>query len=192
MRNDREVHRRYDQVQKTFSELSAMTQEGLNGVRVLKGFAREDAKANRFRAVGEKFIGLNLRLSRVQTSFGPLMDFTMSLGLVLLLYVGGRMIIRGGDAVLTLGTFVAFQRYIQKMVWPMAALGMAMSTYQRSVSSSGRLAQVMAQQADVPEPSTPEMPADAPRGGAGAARGWRTAGWLPSGPPQRRSHSSYR
>lgn len=176
MRNDREVHRRFQKVQETFSELSAMTQEGLNGVRVLKGFAREDVKAERFRGVGEKFIRLNLRLSRVQTSFGPLMEFTMSLGMALLLFVGGRMMIHDGEAAISLGTFVAFQRYIQKMVWPMAALGMAMSSYQRARSSSGRLQEVLAAGSDVREAARTELPAGAPTGGSLSATGWRTAG----------------
>ena len=93
-----------------------------------------------------------MSLARVQTSFGPTLDFTMSLGLVLLLFVGGRLMIypRLGAAVITLGTFVAFQRYIQKMVWPMAALGMAVSYYQRALSSSGRLKTVFAERTDVP------------------------------------------
>jgi ATP-binding cassette subfamily B protein len=52
--------------------------------------------------------------------------------------------------VATLGTFVAFQRYIQKMVWPMTALGMGINYYQRAVTSSARLREVIDQKSDVP------------------------------------------
>jgi ATP-binding cassette subfamily B protein len=167
-RNEREVHARFEKTQAAFAGLSAMAQESLSGARVLKGFAREDAQTERFRAKGEEYVRLSLRLARVQTSFGPTMDFTMSLGLVLLLFVGGRMMMgadsgvaaqSAGVASITLGTFVAFQRYIQKMVWPMAALGMAVSFYQRAISSSGRLKQVLVERTDVPDAATPLMPA---------------------------------
>lgn len=166
LRNEREVHSRFEKVQESFAALSAMAQESLTGVRVLKGFAREDAQTRRFLAKGEQYVALNMSLARVQSSFGPTLDFTMSLGLVLLLFVGGRLMIFPalGAAVISLGTFVAFQRYIQKMVWPMAALGMAVSFYQRSISSSNRLKEVFKARTDVPESPSPQLPALLVRG----------------------------
>lgn len=176
MRNEREIHERYDLVQEQFSEISAMTQESLNGVRVLKAFAQEGAQTHRFKKECDQFFKLNLSLARVQSSFGPTLDFTMSLGMVLLLYVGGKELIQNGDVAgaLTLGTFVAFQRYIQKMVWPMAAFGMALSTYQRSVTSSKRLDDVHQSKTDVPEADA----ATVPQGAAlnGGPTGWKTEG----------------
>lgn len=153
MRNEKEIHNRYEHTQEQFTRISAMTQESLNGVRVLKGFAKEEVQTERFREEGREFIRLNLHLARVQTAFGPTLDFAMSLGMVLLLIVGGRELIQHGDVAgaVTLGTFVAFQRYIQKMVWPMAALGMALGMYQRSVSSSKRLDEIFNTHTDVPE-----------------------------------------
>jgi ATP-binding cassette subfamily B multidrug efflux pump len=159
MRNEREIHTRYEKVQESFSSLSAMTQESLNGVRVLKAFAKSEAQGERFKREGENYVSRSLRLARVQTAFGPTLDFTMSLGLVCLLWIGGREIISSGGAAVTLGTFVAFQRYIQKMVWPMAALGMALGSYQRSVTSSNRLKEVLHVETDIPEAKRPELPA---------------------------------
>lgn len=172
MRNEREIHERYDLVQEQFSEISAMTQESLNGVRVLKAFAQEGPQTHRFKKECDRFFKLNLRLARVQSSFGPTLDFTMSLGMVLLLYVGGKELIQNGDVVgaLTLGTFVAFQRYIQKMVWPMAAFGMALSTYQRSVTSESRLDEVHQSKTDVPQSSEATVPLTF------APTGWKTDG----------------
>ncbi len=149
MRNQQAVHSRFEKVQNFFSKLAAMAQENLNGIRVIKAFAREDAQIRRFRAAGEEFVGLNMHLARVQTAFGPILDFTMSMGLVLLLFIGGRGVI---DGAVTLGTFVAFQRYIQKMVWPMTALGMALAMHQRAIASSGRIKEIFSVQSDVPQP----------------------------------------
>lgn len=172
MRNQKEIHERFEKVQACLGRISGMTQESLNGIRVLKAFAKEDAQWNRFRKLGEEYVRLSLRLARVNTAFGPTLDFAMSLGLVFLLYVGGGMLIEGGSAAVSLGTFVAFQRYIQKMVWPMAALGMSLSAYQRAVSSGKRLKQVLAVTTDVPEDPQPVLPADA----AARVPGWRTDG----------------
>jgi ATP-binding cassette subfamily B protein len=152
MRNEREIHRRYGKVQEQFSKLSAMVQESLNGIRVTKAFAKEDVQIGRIRSAGEEFVRRSLDLARVQTAFGPTLDFTMSLGLVFLLYVGGGSLVNDPAHAVSLGTFVAFQRYIQKMVWPMAALGMAFSFYQRSITSSDRLKEIFSQTTDVPSP----------------------------------------
>jgi len=177
LRNEREIHKRFERVQECFSEMSAQVQEGLTGIRVTKAFAKEEIQVKRLKDLGEKFIRLNLDLARVQTAFGPTLDFTMSLGLVFLIWFGGRDLIYNHDikTAITLGTFVAFQRYIQKMVWPMAAVGMAASYYQRSVTSSDRMKEILTSRTDVPEIAEPKLPADyrkADRTGAA----WKTQG----------------
>ncbi len=156
MRNEREVHSRFEKVQDSFSRISAAAQENLGGIRVVKAFAREDAQVERFRCLGEDHIALSLSLARVQSAFGPTLDFTMSLGLVALLYVGGQGVI---ETTVTLGTFVAFQRYIEKMVWPMTALGLAITHYQRAVASTGRIRGILDEATNVPESPQPRLPA---------------------------------
>ena len=151
-RNERLIHERFEKVQESFGRLSALAQETLTGVRVIKAFAAEPGQLERFRKAGEEYVALNMSFARVQSAFGPTLDFTMSLGLVVLLFVGGGQVMGGTE---TLGTFVAFQRYIQKMVWPMAALGMAITYYQRGIASSKRLSEVLGEKSDVVEPAVP-------------------------------------
>lgn len=147
-RNEREVHVRFEQLQEQFSHLSSRVAENLGGIRVVKGFAREDQEVQRFSEAGREYVRRHLRLARVQASFGPTLDFAMSVGLVLLLWVGGGALVHD-DPALTLGTFVAFQRYVQKMVWPMAALGMSVSYFQKAASSTLRLQEVLNETPDV-------------------------------------------
>ncbi|MGK5086731.1 ABC transporter ATP-binding protein [Bdellovibrionota bacterium FG-2] len=176
-RNEHEMHHRFERVQDAFGKLSSMAQEGLSGIRVVKAFAKEDVQNRRFDEAGQAYVRLNMELAWVRNRFSPTLDFTMSIGLVLLLFIGGRALIFEGSsnigAALTLGTFVAFQRYIQKMVWPMAALGMAITIFQRAGTSSLRLKEILDEQTDVPHPVGPRLP-----GGltVPAPRGYRTMG----------------
>ena len=94
MRNEREIHVRYARVQECLSRVSALAQENLAGIRVVKGFANEATQVERFRRLGEEDQRLSLSLARVQTSFGPTLDVTMSLGLTGLLFFGGRRVDR--------------------------------------------------------------------------------------------------
>lgn len=170
VRNERLINERFTKVQESFSRLSALAQENLMGIRVIKGFARENAQIDRFFKTGQEYVRLNLQLSRVQSAFGPMLDFIMSLGLVLLLYVGGGQVI---DGALSLGTFIAFQRYIQKMIWPMTAVGLSVTFYQRAVAGSNRLKDVLKEKSDIPENPRPILPEKKTQ----TARGtWKTPG----------------
>jgi ATP-binding cassette, subfamily B, multidrug efflux pump len=150
MAYEKRIHLRYKASQNHFSEISSMAQESLNGIRVVKAFAQESKQESRFRKLGETYIELNLKLARTQSSFGPLMDFFTSLGLVALIWWGGLEVIDGS---VSLGTLVAFQRYMQKMVWPMIAVGFSMSMYQRAKASSERLTDVLIRQSEITEKS---------------------------------------
>ncbi len=168
VRFERLIHERFQKVQDSFGALAASAQEGMNGVRVIKAFAREDAQVERFRQAGLAFIELNLRLSRVQSVLGPSLDFIITFGMVLILWHGGKDTIQGA---VSLGTFVAFQRYLQKMVWPMSAVGVAITMYQRAVASSERYLEVTETQSEVVLPKKSILPAHAVPGGA-----WKTRG----------------
>jgi ATP-binding cassette subfamily B protein len=67
--NEHKINARFDKVQESFAQLSAMAQESLAGVRVLKAFVREDAQTRRFAREGERYAELSLRLARIQA--GP-------------------------------------------------------------------------------------------------------------------------
>ncbi|MBI2711288.1 MAG: ABC transporter ATP-binding protein [Bdellovibrio sp.] len=150
LKNEKEVHSRFLKVQDSFGKISALVHESLSGVRVTKGFALEDVQISRITRLGEQYSALNMDLAAFQTALGPKLDLCMSFGLFILLFVGGSEMIRSPQGAITLGTFVAFQRYIQKMIWPMTALGMAANYFQRAVSSSNRLNEVLETQTDVP------------------------------------------
>jgi ATP-binding cassette subfamily B protein len=134
-RNEKAVKARYQKVQETFSDISALSQESLSGIRVIKGFAKEKIQTQRLKNLSQKYRTQSLDLSKVQTTFGPKLDLLTSLGWVLLLAAGGAMVLNGS---LSIGTFVAFQRYIEKLIWPMVALSFAIIHYQRAIGSVER------------------------------------------------------
>lgn len=158
LRNEKIVHQRFERVQECFGRISGLVQENLSGIRVVKAFGQEDSQLRRLQEVGKEYIDLNLSLAGIQSAVGPAMDLCMSLGMVVLLFWGGGALIHDPKTAITLGTFVAFQRYIQKMVWPMAAVGLAVNFYQRAVSSSYRLKEILSIQTDVPDAPEPISP----------------------------------
>lgn len=136
VRGQKLIHHRFEQVQEQFSRLSGFAQENIEGMRIVKAFVREWTRLERFDRLGREFVRLNIKLARAQSIFDPLFIIAVSLGLASLFLFGGRDVVSGA---VSLGTFVAFLRYLDNLAWPMMAFGMAITHYQRGKSSLERI-----------------------------------------------------
>ena len=142
------IHRNYGQQQEKFSELTGMCQETVNGIRVIKGFAQENQRMKAFDQISAAFEKACNRVARVDSFFMPVMEFGVASGSVILLFLASDDLISGA---VSIGTFIAFQRYIQKMVWPVTALGMGLSWVQKGYTSHKRICAVLKTPTDVPD-----------------------------------------
>jgi ATP-binding cassette, subfamily B, multidrug efflux pump len=137
------IHRRFEAIQAQLSEISAVAQEALAGVRVIRAYAREDREIERFRVANEEYVRRNRRLIHLQGLYYPSMTLFLGFGALLVLWLGSREVIRGG---LTLGEFVAFNAYLVLLSWPMIAFGWVTNILQRGLASWKRMLAIM----DVP------------------------------------------
>ena len=71
------IHRRFERIQEQLSEISAMTQETLSGVRVVRAYRQEPFEIERFRLANEEYVRRNKGLIRVQAMYFPSMGFLM-------------------------------------------------------------------------------------------------------------------
>ena len=140
------IRKRYDAAQEQFSLISNFCQENFGGFRTVKGFGIEERMKSRFRDLNEKFIDLNMRLTRVEEPVWPFMVFMFGMGTLLLLLAGGRLVIRGD---LTLGEFVQFNQYLLYLQWPMLALGWTSNLFQRGIASWKRIGTILNANPDV-------------------------------------------
>ncbi len=114
------IHRRFEKIQEQLAEVSAVAQEALSGVRVIRAYRQEAAEVARFTAANEEYMRRNRRLIALQGVFFPSMAFLLGLGAMLVLWLGSQDVIR---ARITLGQFVAFNLYLTMLSWPMIAFG---------------------------------------------------------------------
>ena len=135
-----EIHKRFEQIQAQLSEVSAVAQEALSGVRVVRAYGQEAAEMDRFRASNDEYLRRNRRLIAIQGFFFPSMSFFLGLSALLVLWLGGREVIRGR---ITLGQFVAFNAYLTMLAWPMIAFGWVTNMLQRGMASWKRMLEVL-------------------------------------------------
>jgi ATP-binding cassette subfamily B protein len=134
------IHKRFEQIQAQLSDVSAVVQEALSGVRVVRAYRQEAHEIERFRRSNEEYLRRNRVLIRLQGAFYPSMTLFLGLGSLLVLWMGSREVIHGR---LTLGEFVAFNGYLVLLSWPMIAFGWVTNILQRGFASWGRMLEVL-------------------------------------------------
>ncbi len=132
----RQIHDRFEEVQARLSDLNALVQENLSGVRVVRAYAQEPHEQARFDAANRDYVASNRRVIRLTGILYPGIQFLMGLGVVTVLWLGGTMVVRG---TITLGEFVAFGVYLTMLHWPMIALGWVVNLFERGEASMGRI-----------------------------------------------------
>ena len=133
------IHDRFEAVQEHFSTLTTHAQENLTGARIVRAYRQEAAEVQRFGALNEQYLALNMSLVRLWGTLNPLFAFFGGLGAVIVLGAGGALTIRGAISV---GSFVAFGMYLTMLTWPMIALGWVVNLFQRGEASMGRLNEI--------------------------------------------------
>ncbi len=134
------IHRRFDRIQAQLSTISAVIQEALAGVRVVRAYRQEDFEIQRFRVANEEYLRRNRKLIRVEGAFFPIMGLLMGIGALLVLWLGSRDVIAGR---MTIGELVAFNSYLMMLAWPMIAFGWVTNLLQRGTASWKRMLEVL-------------------------------------------------
>ncbi|MEA2490765.1 MAG: ATP-binding cassette, subfamily multidrug efflux pump [Acidobacteriota bacterium] len=130
------IHLRFKAVQDYFGDISARVQENLAGVRVVRAFTREKSELATFKQMNHEYVDRNRALIRLTATFYPALHMIIGIMFVVVFFLGSRMILAGK---MSLGSFVAFQFYLGRMIWPLIALGWVMNLYQRGMASMKRL-----------------------------------------------------
>jgi ATP-binding cassette subfamily B protein len=134
------IHRRFDKIQEQLSNISAVTQEALAGVRVVRAYGQEAFETERFRDANEEYVRRNRKLIRVEGAFFPIMGLLMGVGALLVLWLGSQDVIEGR---MTVGELVAFNSYLMMLAWPMIAFGWVTNLLQRGTASWKRMLEVL-------------------------------------------------
>lgn len=140
------IHARYMERQNALSDLTDFVQESFSGVRVVKAFVQERAQFRAFAKANQKAMDKNLRVVKLSSIMGPLLELVIGLSFLATLLYGGYLALVGE---ITLGRFVAFNQYINMLVWPMIACGDAVNFFSQGSASIRRLRQIFEDEPEV-------------------------------------------
>lgn len=140
------MHARYKERQEAVSHLADYVQESFSGVRVIKAFVREKAQRYEFLKANDHAKEKNLNIARLQSVVMPLLDVIIGLSSLITLIYGGYLALIGE---ITLGRFVAFNQYINMLVWPMIACGDAINMFSQGTASARRIQDILNEKPEI-------------------------------------------
>jgi len=157
------IHKRFEAIQEQLAHLSAVVQEALAGVRVVRAYNQQAHEIERFGQANREYVRRNRVLIRLQGLFFPSMTLFLGFGSLLVLWIGSQHVIRGE---ITLGEFVAFNAYLVMLSWPMIAFGWVTNILQRGMASWKRMLEVLDAVPDIDDRHASEAGHIAPLTGA--------------------------
>lgn len=131
---------RYNAYQEQDGRLSAILQENLSGVRVVKAFARQDFEIDKFNELNWNKYKLGRRLLLMHAFYWPLTDMVCVAQMLGIFFIGGRMAI---DGEITIGTYLAFANLINWLIWPIRNLGRLIAQSSTGLVSYRRVADII-------------------------------------------------
>jgi ATP-binding cassette subfamily B protein len=142
----RAIHARFERIQAQLADISAVTQEALAGVRVVRAYGQEPRELERFSVANQEYVDRNRVLIRLQALFYPSMGFFMGIAELLVLWLGAREVMANR---MTVGELVAFNTYLAMLAWPMIAFGWVTNLLQRGKASWERVLAVLEAESDI-------------------------------------------
>ena len=132
--------------QDALGKMSARVLSSVAGVRVIRSFALEAEEIAAFEATNQAYLDKSLALARLRGALGPILQATMSIGVLVVFWYGGLMMLHGE---LDAGGFLSFYRALGRLTWPLISLGFVVGLLQRGRAAFSRLTDIFTAEPDI-------------------------------------------
>ena len=134
--------------QAELGELNAALNDNFSGIREIQAFTREDSEGERIWSRIVRYRDSLLHALRLMAVFHPSIEFAASLGTIVLIYFGGKLVL---DKTLPVADLVAYFLYLELLYQPVRALGSVWESIQQALAGADRIAELLEQEPDVAE-----------------------------------------
>lgn len=152
----RKIHAEFRKMQDSFGTMTDLSQEIFSGIRVVKGFARDNAFIEKFQRTNKAYYKQSMAMIKLRAAFRPTMMLFSAISFLLVLFFGGNAVVNGE---IKLGDFIAFNMYLQLMMWPLMAFGMVVNVMQRGIAAMEKTDEFLSELVDITDP-LPNAPSE--------------------------------
>ncbi len=141
----------YKKIQNKLDVLARVVNENLSGVRVIRAFQKTKAERKRFSDENDEFTRIQVRVGRLNAFLNPLTFAVMNLGIVAVLYFGGKNVYAGH---LTQGEVIAFTNYMTQILLSIIVFANVIVIFTKAAASMDRVKAVLATEPTMHEGKT--------------------------------------
>ena len=153
----KKIHEGFTDCDENEGKLSAMAQENLTGVRVVRAFGQERAEMDKFTRQNDYYTSLWVKMAKIMSKFWSVSDIFSGIQVMLVVVFGAYFCIHGS---LTEGEYIAFISYNSMLVWPIRQLGRMISEMSKAGVSIDRVFYIMNSPVESDDPEATEAPMD--------------------------------
>ena len=142
----------FRQVFEKYDDLNASVQENVSAIRVVKAYVREDYEKEKFSKANRNIYNMFLRAEKLVVINMPLMQFTVYACILIISWLGAKMIVAGG---LTTGEMMSLLTYCMNILMSLMMVSMIFVMLTMSYASAKRIAEVLQEKTDLTNPEKP-------------------------------------
>ncbi len=148
------VMKYFDQVFKKYDELNASVQENVSSIRVVKAYVREEHEKEKFTKASYNVYKMFVNADKILALNGPLMQITVYSCILLISWMGAKLIVAGG---LSTGQLMNLLTYCMNILMSLMMLTVVFVMITMSGSSLKRIKEVLDERTDISNPENPVM-----------------------------------
>ena len=153
----KKIHEGFTDCDENEGKLSAIAQENLTGVRVVRAFGQEKAEMDKFTRQNDYYTSLWIRMAKILSKFWSVSDIFSGIQVMLVVIFGAYFCIHGN---LSEGEYIAFISYNSMLVWPIRQLGRMISEMSKAGVSIDRVFYIMNSPIESDAPEAFDAPMD--------------------------------
>ncbi|MDF3065516.1 MAG: transporter transrane region [Polyangiaceae bacterium] len=135
-------------------EIDARVSEGLNGVRMVRGFSRERLEEQAYTIGHHTVIRKVMLATRLQRVVSLIWELLLPLGQISIIAFGGYLVVKG---LATVGTLIAIQGYLWRLLEPAMQISSSISETQRCLAAMERVFDLLEKPTEKPDPEGAQL-----------------------------------
>lgn len=148
------AHPIFERVFKTYDKLNNVVEENLRGIRVVKSYVREDFEIAKFNDVSGNIYKDFVKAEKLIALNSPLMQFVMYSSMLLISWVGAKLIV---TSTMTTGDLMGLITYAMQILISLMMLSMVLVMLVISKASAERIVEILEEKSDIFTPESAVM-----------------------------------
>ena len=141
----------FEKVFVQYDKLNQVVQENLSGIRVVKGFAREDHEREKFQKTSSSLYRIFKKAEGIMAYSSPVMQLVVYLCLLLIYWIGASIIVGSHNLLLTTGELSSLIAYAMQILTALMMLSVVLILITIANSSGRRITEVLDEKSNLTE-----------------------------------------